>query len=134
MRKIAWLAVFAIVLSTVAIAGHEVAVLDGTSWKVEVEPDAMAKDKGEKQFAETLTFADGNVSLSSPKVGFEASPYSVSKTGEKDWTFKAERANTGEGSSVWTGTIHDNNVAGKLIWTMNDGAVLTYNFAGNKLD
>jgi hypothetical protein len=134
MRKIVCLAVFAILLSTMAIAGHEVAVLDGTSWKVEVEPDAMAKEKGEKQFKETLTFADGSLSLSGPKVGFEASPYTMSKAGEKDWTFKAERGTEGEGSSVWTGTVHGNNLEGKLIWTKNGGAVLTYTFKGNKLD
>lgn len=134
MRKIVGLAVLAMVLSTVAIAGHEVAVLDGTSWKVDVEPDAMAKDKGEKDFKETMTFAEGNVSLSAPKVGFEASPYSVTKMGENDHTFKAERRTSGEGSSVWTGIVRGKNVEGKLIWTKNDGAVLTYTFKGSKLD
>ena len=134
MRNVVWLVAFAVIFSTVAMAGHQVAVLDGTSWKVDVEPDKMAQDKGEKQFKETLTFADGNVSLSAPKVGFEASPYSVSKAGEKDLTFKAVRTSAGEGSSVWTGTVHDKNVEGKLIWTRNDGAVLTYTFKGNKLD
>ena len=88
----------------------------------------------EKQFKETLTFADGSVSLSAPKVGFEASPYSVSKAGEKDWTFKAERTSAGEGSSVWTGTVHGNELNGKLIWTKNDQSILTYTFKGSKLD
>ena len=134
MRKTVWLAALLMILSTVAVASHQVAVLDGTSWKVDVEPDAMTKDKGEKQFKETLTFADGSVSLSAPKVGFDASPYTVSKTGEKDWTFKAERATAGEGSSVLTGNVHGNNVDGKLIWTKNDGTVLTYTFSGTKLD
>lgn len=134
MRKLIALFVGALALSTLALADHQIAVLDGTSWKVDVEPDSMAKDKGEKQFKETLTFAEGSVSLSAPKVGFEASPYTVSKAGEKDWTFKAERASAGEGSSVWTGTVHDNNLEGKMIWTKNDGAVLTYTFKGNKLD
>ena len=134
MRKPVGLAVLAIIVSTLALASPKVAVLDGTSWKVDVEPDSMSKDKGEKQFKETLTFADGNVSLSAPKVGFEASPYSVTKNGEKDFTFKAERASTGEGNSVWTGTVHGDDVDGKMIWTKNDGAVLTYTFKGNKLD
>ena len=134
MRKIVGLAVLAILVCTVAIASSQVAVLDGTSWKVEVEPDSMAKDNGEKEFKERLTFADGNVSLSAPKVGFEASPYSVTKAGEKSWTFKAERASAGEGSSVWTGTTHGDELEGKLIWTKNDGAVLTYTFKGHKLD
>jgi hypothetical protein len=134
MRKTAWLAVLGIVLATAAVAGPQVAVLDGTSWKVEVEPDGMAKDKGEKEFKETMTFADGKISLSAAKVGFEASPYSVTSAGEKDWTFKAERMSAGEGGSVWTGTVHGKNVDGKLVWTKNDGSVLTYTFKGNKLD
>jgi len=121
-------------LSTGAIASPKVSVLDGTSWKVDVEPDSMAKDKGEKQFKETLTFADGNITLSSPKVGTEASPYSVTKSGEKDMTFKAERSSSGEGSSIWTGTGHGNDLEGKMIMTKNDGSVLTYSFKGNKLD
>jgi hypothetical protein len=58
----------------------------------------------------------------------------VSKSGEKDMTFKAQRASMGEGSSVWTGNVKGNEVEGKLIWTKNDGAVLTYTFKGTKLD
>lgn len=135
MRTIVSMTVLALALSTMAMAGHEVAVLDGTSWKVEVEPDAMAKKSGEKQFKETLTFADGSVSLSAPKVGFEASPYTISKTGDKDVTFKAERlSEAGETSSIWTGTVHGNELEGKLIWTKAGGAVLTYTFKGHKLD
>jgi hypothetical protein len=134
MRKFVGVAVCAVLLATVAIASPKVSVLDGTSWKVDVEPDSMAKDKGEKQFKETLTFADGNITLSAPKVGTEASPYSVTKSGEKDMTFKAERSSSGEGTSVWTGTVHGSDVEGKMIMTKNDGSVLTYNFKGNKLD
>ena len=128
------LASCAVILTTAALAGHGVAVLDGTSWQVDVKPDQMAQDKGERQFKETLTFADGKISLNSPKVGFAASPYTVSKSGEKNLTFKAERSSAGEGSSIWTGVVHDNNIEGKLIFTMNDGAVLTYTFKGRKLD
>jgi len=116
------------------MAAEKVAVLDGTSWKLDVEPDSMAQSKGEKQFKETLTFADGNITVSAPRVGFEATPYSVTKAGEKDFTFKAERTSAGEGNSVWTGTVHGNNLEGKLIWTKNDGSVLTYTFKGTKLD
>lgn len=134
MRKIAVFAVLAVILAAVAVAGHQVAVLDGTSWKVDVEPDGMAKDAGEKEFKETLTFTEGKVALSAPKVGFWASPYSVSQTGKEDWTFKAERTSAGEGSSVWTGVVHEKSIEGKLIWTKADGVVLTYTFKGSKLD
>jgi hypothetical protein len=134
MRKTVWLAAFAVVLATVAMAGHEVAVLDGTSWKVNVEPDAMAQKQGEKQFDETLTFAEGRLSLRAPRVGFEGSPYTTSKAEKTDVTFKAERLGTGEGSSLWTGTVHGNNVQGKMIFTRHDGSILTYTFKGTKLD
>jgi len=134
MKKTVGLALCALIFSTVALASPKVAVLDGTSWKVDVEPDSMAKDKGEKQFKETLTFADGNITLSAPKVGSEASPYSVTKAGEKDFTFKAERTSSGEGNSVWTGTTHGKDIEGKMIMTRNDGAVFTYTFKGSKLD
>lgn len=134
MSKFLCLAALGIGLATVAIAGPAVAPLDGTSWKLDVEPDAMAQDKGEKQFAGTLTFADGFVTLSASKVGFEPSPYTVSKAGERDLTFKAERTSAGEGRSVWTGTVKGKNLDGKLIWTKNDGSILTYTFKGNQLD
>jgi hypothetical protein len=134
MRKLNWFAVFAIVLTTVAFAGPEVSVLDGTSWKVDVKPDSMTQDKGEKDFNATLTFADGKLTVSDPKVGSGASPYSVERAGEKDFTFKSDRATAGEGSSVWTGTVHGKSLEGKLIWTKNDGAVFTYTVKGNKLD
>ena len=74
MNKFAWMAASALVLSTVALASPEVAMLDGTSWKLDVEADDMTKDKHEKDFKETLTFADGNITLSAPKVGTSASP------------------------------------------------------------
>lgn len=136
MKTTVWLAALALTLSTGVVASPQVAVLDGTTWNVDVEPVGLAREKGEKSFKETLKFADGNVSLSAPKVGFEASPYSVSKSGdnENDWIFKAERAGAGEGSSVWTGTVHETNIKGKMIWTRNDGTVLTYTFSGSKLD
>jgi hypothetical protein len=58
----------------------------------------------------------------------------VTKAGEKSWTFKAERLSEGEGGSVWTGTIHGNELEGKLILTKNQGTVLTFTFKGTKLD
>lgn len=134
MNKFAGLAASALLLSTVALASSAVAVLDGTSWKLDVKPDSMTKDKNEKDYNETLTFADGNVTLSAPKVGDSATPYTVTKSGEKDLTFKAERSSAGEGQSVWTGTVHGKDISGKLIWTKNDGSVFTYTFKGNKLD
>jgi len=120
---------------SVALAGHEVAVLDGTSWKVEVHPDEMTEKKGEKSFDETMLFADGMVSLTEyGKMGFASSPYTVTKSGEKDWTFKTESTSASNGASVWTGKIHEDGMNGKLILTKADGSVLTYSFKGHKME
>lgn len=135
MRKTIWVAAFAIGLAAVAVAGSKVPVLDGSSWKVDVEPDKMAKEKGEKDFKDTLTFADGKVSMSEClKVACDPWIYTLAQSGEKDLTFKTERDSDTQGASVWTGMIHGNNIEGKLVWTKLDGAVLTYSFKGSKLD
>lgn len=134
MRGILSLATFAIVLSTVVAAGNQIADLDGTTWALTVEPDAMAKDKGETGFKETLKFFDGKASLSAPKVGVPEAPYTVSKVDTKEWTFATKRASVAEGSSIWTGTIHGDSIAGKLVVTKSDGAALSYTFKGYKLN
>lgn len=134
MKTIACVALMAM-LSAPAFADHKVAVLDGTSWKVEVEPDAMAKDKGEKEFKETLIFADGNLSTTSrQEIGFVASAYTVSPDPKnKDVTFRSEQLSEHEGSSTWTGTIHEDHVEGKMIWKKSNGAIFTFTFKGEKL-
>jgi len=135
MKQFAWVAALVFVFGLAAFASEKVAALDGTSWKVDVGPDSMAKEKGEKDYKEVLTFADGMVSMNEgQKVGFASSHYDLAKSGNKDWTFKTEQNSTSMGQSVWTGTIHEQNIEGKMIMTKNDGAVLTYTFKGNKLD
>jgi hypothetical protein len=135
MKQFAWVAALVFVFGLAAFASEKVAALDGTSWKVDVGPDSMAKEKGEKDYKEVLTFADGMVSMNEgQKVGFASSHYDLAKSGNKDWTFKTEQNSTSMGQSVWTGTIHEQNIEGKMILTKNDGAVLTYTFKGNKLD
>jgi len=134
MKHIAWLTAFVFALGMVAFAGEKVAALDGTSWKIEVGPDSMAKAKGEKEYKEVLTFADGMVSMNEgQKVGFASSPYDLEKSGDKDWTFKTEQGSESMGQAVWTGTIHEKSMEGKMIMTKKDGAVLTYTFKGTKL-
>jgi len=134
MRKFAWIAALAIVVSSLAVAGHQVAVLDGTSWKLEVEPDNMAKGKGAEQFKPTMTFAEGKVTLTDSRGTFEASIYTVDKSDKKEMTFKTEQTSTTEGASIWTGTIHENSIEGKRIWTKLNEEVWTYTFKGTKLD
>lgn len=131
MKPTACLAVLAILFSGVAFADTK--ALDGTTWKVEVVPDAMAKEKGEKAFKDSLTFAEGKVSMSAcQKMGFEPSPYTASKEGDKDWSFKTEQRSETQGATIWTATIHGDDIRGKMIWTKKDGTVLTYTVKGDK--
>ena len=135
MKHVAWLAALVFAFGMLAFASEKVAALDGTSWKIDVGPDAMAKQKGEKDYKEVLTFADGMVSMKEgQKVGFGSSRYEIAKSGDKDWTFKSAQDSQSIGQAVWTGTIHENDMEGKMIMTRKDGAVLTYTFKGNRLD
>jgi len=135
MKYLVLLAVLAVVFGMISFASEKVAALDGTSWKIDVKPDAMAKERGEKDYKEVMTFADGWVSMKEgQKVGFASSTYEVEKSGDQDWTFKTEQESTSTGQSVWTGTIHEKNIEGKMIMTKTGGEVLTYTFKGNKLD
>ena len=135
MKHVSWLLALTLAFCMVAFASEKVSELDGTSWKVDVGPDSMAKEKGEKDYKEVLTFADGMVSMSEgQKVGFASSHYDVAKSGEKDWTFKTEQGSASVGQSVWTGTVHEKSMEGKMIMTKKDGAVLTYTFKGSKLN
>jgi len=135
MRHVAWLVVLALAFGMTAFTSEKVAALDGTSWKIDVDPDSMAKAKGEKQYNEILTFADGFVSMTEgQKVGFASSAYEVTKSGEKNWTFKTSQENESTARAVWTGTIHEKNIEGKLIMTKKGGSILTYTFKGNQLD
>src|SRR5437870_6025102 len=49
--------VAALVLTASAIVCRA-ALLDGMSWQVKMTPDPAAADKGQKEFADELTFAD----------------------------------------------------------------------------
>ncbi|HZN55829.1 MAG TPA: hypothetical protein VFB67_10975 [Candidatus Polarisedimenticolaceae bacterium] len=132
-KKIAWGVGMAMLATGLALADAKLPGLDGTSWKVEVNPDGMARDKGEKDFHETLTFADGKlVTNEGPKIGFSSAPYTMSRSGDHDWSFTAEQESDSQGKYVWSGTIHEDDIRGKLVWTKSDDSVLTYSFKGEK--
>lgn len=138
MKALAITLGLALLIGASAMAAHKVAVLDGTSWKIEAEPDDMAQEKGAEQIRDDLVFAEGKASLKvAGKNGFAAGPYSVTNVDEekKQMTFKAEMTSATEGAQVWTGTVHGgDHMEGKMVWTKANGNVLTYTFEGDKLD
>jgi hypothetical protein len=132
-KNIAWAAGLLLLTVGISYADDKPSGLEGTSWKVDVNPDGMAKDKGEKDFHDTFTFADDNLMTSeSQKLGFGSAPYKLSRSGDKDWGFSAEQASDTQGTYHWSGTIHGGDMRGKLVWTKPDGTVLTYTFKGDK--
>ena len=132
-KNLAWAASLLLLTAGIAWADAKPSNLEGTSWKVEVNPDGMAKDKGEKEFHETFTFADEKlVTSEGQKMGFGSTPYKLSRSGDKDWGFSAEQASDTQGAYVWSGTVHGDDMKGKLVWTKADGSVLTYTFKGDK--
>jgi hypothetical protein len=125
--------ILAALFSTV-VAVPKAEILDGTSWALEVQPDAATKALGESAFKETLKFVSGNVSLSLPTIGVKESPYSVSKLGGSDVNFATNTADAAQGDSRWTGTVRGNRIEGKLVVTSSDGSIRAFMFRGYKLD
>jgi hypothetical protein len=64
---------------------------------------------------------------------FDASAYSVEKSDKREWTFKTDQTSPAEGTSLWTGPIHESTNEGKRIWTKANGEVWTCTFKGEKL-
>lgn len=106
--------------------------LEGSRWQVKVSPDEAATEKGEHPFDDTIVFQGGKVSMSEcVKVGFEATPYSVTKSGT-GWSFRTEQFAAKLGTTVWTAEIEGSTIRGKLVSTKNDGNILVYSFDGKK--
>jgi hypothetical protein len=132
MKRAIGIALCLVAAAGLAFAGDKVSDLDGTSWKIDVSPDGMAKEKGEKEFHDTITFADGLlVTSEGPKLGFGSASYTPARSGDKDWSFTAQQESEGQGKYVWSGTVHQGDMRGKMVWTKPDGTVLTYTFHGD---
>ena len=105
--------------------------LEGTKWTVKVVPDSKAAEKGESSFEDTIIFDGNKVQMTEcAKYGFQPSPYSIEKHGEK-LSFSTDLI-AKLGKSVWSGDIKGNSIKGKTKWTKEDGTVLNYTFEGSK--
>ena len=106
--------------------------LEGMTWQVKVIPDAMAAERGEKPFDETLNFQDGKVSLSTcAKLGFAPSEYTVSPAGQ-DWSLTTQQVSREQGETKWIANLSGKTIRGELIWTKPDGTASHYNFSGTR--
>jgi hypothetical protein len=107
-------------------------VLDGTTCKVTVVPEKAAADKGEKEFADTLIFADGKfTSAALLAKGFKPAAY-CGETEPNEAEFEVEQTSETEGTATWLGEVRGKQVSGGLKCRQKDGTVLSYNFTGTK--
>ena len=106
--------------------------LEGTTWNVKLMPDAAAAEHGEQAFDDALVFEHGKVWMTEcVKVGFEASPYTLTPEGAA-WKLWTQQSSPKEGTSDWSASIQESAIQGTLTWTKQDGTVLKYTFEGQR--
>ena len=106
--------------------------LEGTTWDVKVLPDAMAAQKGEKPFDDSLIFKDGKVTMSAcVKMGFAPSTYTTIPTGSA-WSFTTHQVSSSQGTTTWTAAVTGDAIKGTMLWTKADGSMLHYTVEGQK--
>jgi hypothetical protein len=108
------------------------AFLDGAKWSVTVSPSQTATGTGEKEFRDTLSFADGKFSSTAFLAkGFKPAAYRGEKE-QNEAEFEVEQ--TGPTNSVvnWLGEIRGTNIMGRLTWKKADGTNHMFDFRGTK--
>jgi hypothetical protein len=131
-NRIVGVAVASVMALGVAITCRA-AFLDGTHGKVKMTPNKAAVDKGEKEFDDTLTFADGKFSSSAFLArGFKPAVYR-GESEENEAEFEVEQIGENTNSLVnWQGEIRGKRIVGRLTWKKTDGTSLSYDFDGTK--
>jgi hypothetical protein len=129
-RILGWVTAASVLLVTAM--NCRAGVLDGTKWKVKVVPDKTAADKGEKEFADELIFADGKfTSTALLPQGFKPSKYNGEvEPGEAE--FEVEQVSETAGVVTWLGEIRGTNAVGRLRWMQKDRGNFAFEFSGNK--
>ena len=106
--------------------------LDGTKAKVKVVPEQAAADKGEKEFDDTLTFADDKfTSAAFLAKGFKPASYR-GEVEQNEAEFEVEQTSESDGVINWLGEIRGKKVLGRLQWRKKDGTNLSFDFEGTK--
>ena len=129
LKQIVSVTLFAWLLTTITAQAE---LLDGTKWKVQVIPQKQAADKGEKEFADELTFADGKfISQASAAKGFPRAAYSAEDE-SYEIEFESTLVSESEGRATWSGGITKKTLTGKLELIKKDGSKLYYTFKGER--
>lgn len=106
------------------------AVETPTCWKLSVTPDDAARQAGRAAFVEFLMFDNlGFTAEALAKLGFEPSP--IEDSGPN--AFTSTSASEDHGTTVWSGTVAGDRIAGTMVWT-REGVAYTYAFEGRRHD
>ena len=80
MKRIAVALTLLLAASALLAGSAWAASLEGSTWKIELVPDAQAKAQGEKPGKDTLIFKKGQLtSTGCVRYGFKASPYTTAE-------------------------------------------------------
>jgi len=98
-----------------------------SSWNIRITPDSKAAGEGEKVINDTIILQQGFLrsKVSTDEHAFGTGPYTL-KGKEITAQIKSNYEGKIDWSCLWTG----DTIAGRMVWTRRDGAVLTYTFSG----
>jgi hypothetical protein len=105
------------------------AQLDGSTWTLELRPDA-----GGKAVQDTVAFAGRTVSSKwLTKAGYNASNYSVQVEADGLAIWETMQSNEKEGLAFWRGELRGEKMSGILSKQPTEGAAVNYRFTATKL-
>ena len=108
------------------------ASIEGTTWKVQLAPDAQAKAQGEKPGKDTLIFRKGQfTSTGCVRYGFKASNYTADQ-GQALVTWVSDQQSKRQGQMHWEGTVNKDAIRGTMSWKRPDGKLFNYTFSGKR--
>lgn len=109
--------------------------LEGTKWKVKVVPDEQARQAGEKDFEDVLSFKGSMFSTEYfASRGFSPAIYQDDSRRFGPATFTATLKHDEHGTARWSGMVAAVSIRGELVWTRKDGTVLNYSYEGERIE
>jgi hypothetical protein len=118
-------------LFVLPLRGAHADILTGR-WKITLTPDKETAERGEKEFTDTISFADGRfISTALAAKGFKPSKYRGDFE-EREAEFDLDQESANEGVVIWIGEVRKGRMAGRLQWKKKDGTNVSFNFTGAK--
>lgn len=132
LKRIAPIGIALLALAIAAAPAHarkRKGPIEYGKWSVRVTPDADAAARGEKAAEDTLLMQQGVFRSENWYLyGFTSAGYTIK--GAEFWVDTESRQ---YGRMHWSGLINGDSIAGRMAWTMKDGAVLNFTFSGTRL-